>query len=320
MNKKIENKRSYALGFALTGSLLIIMLCAFINYSTGSSFPWFIYPTFAVLWWPMGVYFSAKRSSKIFSLAGSFLIIVLLFATNYITSWDYPWFLYPAFAVLWWPFSLFFGVKNPRLFSIIGSAVIIAFAVTVNLLTTPYQLWFYYPVLAVLWWPLSVCLARPNTMKAYSLIGSVLLLACLTIENMLNLPYYPWVLYTIFPILLWPLYVFLGRRFFRLLFALGICLAGAAYYILLNILAFPGFPWAIFPVYALLWLPLSSAFHEHKRAMSFSICGTLLSTALFIITNVITSPYTIWAVYPIFGLIWWPLTVYYFVYKPRKIA
>jgi hypothetical protein len=41
---------------------------------------------------------------------------------------------------------------------------------------------------------------------------------------------------------------------------------------------------------------------------------------LFIAVNFFTTPNRIWAVYPIFALIWWPLSIYYFVYLKQKVA
>ena len=48
---------------------------------------------------------------------------------------------------------------------------------------------------------------------------------------------------------------------------------------------------------------------------AFSLCGALLSSALFIAVNIITTPHNIWAVYPIFAFIWWPLATYYFIFR-----
>ena len=62
------------------------------------------------------------------------------------------------------------------------------------------------------------------------------------------------------------------------------------------------------------------AFAKREHAMLFSLCGTFLSAALFIAINIITTQRTIWAIYPIFALIWWPISIYYFVYKPQKIT
>ncbi|MEX1377117.1 MAG: permease prefix domain 1-containing protein [Eubacteriales bacterium] len=59
---KKASKINYAnrMWFSVWGSLLIIGLCFFINYTTNSWYihPWFVYPTFAVLWWPLAMFFS----------------------------------------------------------------------------------------------------------------------------------------------------------------------------------------------------------------------------------------------------------------------
>lgn len=57
---KVVVRRNYAnrLGFALCGSALLIGLMFFINYTTSWDHPWFVYPTFAILWWPLAMFFS----------------------------------------------------------------------------------------------------------------------------------------------------------------------------------------------------------------------------------------------------------------------
>jgi hypothetical protein len=314
-----SNKRRYSIGFSIVGSLLIIGFLAFINYSNGSRFPWFIYPSYAVLWWPIVTLLAGRNLGKMLSLVGSLITIALLFMTNYLTSWSYPWFLFPSFAILWWPISVFLAPRNCKLFSIIASAVLIAFFVTTNYITTPSVLWFYYPLFAVIWWPLSVFFAKPKTIKAYSILGALIIIAFLTFESISKSPNCPWALFTYFPVLMWPVSVLLGRRFSKLLTALAGSFVGILYYLILNMTVFKGFPWVIFPTYALLWWPLAVAFARRGREMIFSIAGFLLSAAFFIAVNRITSPFTVWSFYPIFALAWWPLAVYYFVYRRRLI-
>ena len=320
LNRKSNNNHSQAFAFSIVGSLLLISLCFFINFSTDSRFPWFIYPTFAIIWWPLGVFFADKHSKKAFSLFGSLAIIAILFATNYLTSWNYPWFIFPSFAVIWWPLAVYFGKRCGKALSIIGSLTIIVFSIVTNYITSPAYSWYFYPSFAVIWWPLSVFLARPRTIKAYSVFGALFIIAFLAVDNFFNIPSCPWVLFAIFPVLLWPICVLIGRRVYELPTALILSALGISYYVALNILVFPGFPWAIFPAYFLLWWPLGVAFTGCGHTMLFSICGTIISAALFIILNIITTPNTIWAVYPIFLLAWWPLSIYYFIYKPCQIV
>lgn len=313
-----KNRRN-AIGFSITATLIIILFLAYINFSVGGRFPWFIFPSYAVLWWPIGVIFSKRNSAKMLSLVGSFLTIALLFLTNYLTSWSYPWFLYPSAAILWWPLGVFFGAKNYKLFSLISSVLLSAFFVTVNLLITPSIFWCYYPVFAIIWWPLSAYFADSKQMKLYSVLGSLMILGFLTFDNLTKSPDCPWVLLTYYPILMWPVTMFLKRKMGRLDLTLMLSTIGILYYIALNVFVFKGFPWAIYPVYAILWWPLAIAFAKRGRELTFSIAGSLLTAALFVTTNWITSPNTIWAVYPIFMIAWWPLAVYFFIYRRRQI-
>jgi hypothetical protein len=316
-NRRAGDRR-YLIGFSLAGSLITILFFAFINFSTGTQFPWFLFPAYAVLWWPLMTIFAGRHSKKVLSLIGSFLMIALLVLINYLTSWDYPWFLFPSFAILWWPLAMFFGKGRSKTFSIIGSLVIIAASFVTNYVTSPSVIWFYYPAFAVIWWPLSVLLEGPRAGKVYSVVGAPILAAFLTLDNLLKSPFCPWALLTYFPILMWPVGVLFGKHLGKLYIALFGSFAGILYYTILNLTVFPGYPWAIFPAYALLWWPLSIfSFVKQKRPLLFSVAGTLLSAALFIAVNVISSPDTIWAVYPIFGILWWPLSIYYFVYRQR---
>ena len=45
------------LGFSLWGSGMIIALLVFANFYYTPDVIWFVYPTFAVLWWPLSLFF-----------------------------------------------------------------------------------------------------------------------------------------------------------------------------------------------------------------------------------------------------------------------
>ncbi|KYD08633.1 permease prefix domain 1-containing protein [Heyndrickxia sporothermodurans] len=48
-----------------------------------------------------------------------------------------------------------------------------------------------------------------------------------------------------------------------------------------------------------------------KLDLGFSIWGSILIIALFIFINFYYTPNTIWFVYPTFGVLWWPLSMFY---------
>ena len=70
-----RNKRRYSIWFSVVGSLLIIGFLAFINFTVGGRFPWFIYPAYAVVWWPIVTILSGKDFAKVLSLVGSLITI-----------------------------------------------------------------------------------------------------------------------------------------------------------------------------------------------------------------------------------------------------
>ncbi|MET3193450.1 permease prefix domain 1-containing protein [Bacillus sp. OAE603] len=46
--------------------------------------------------------------------------------------------------------------------------------------------------------------------------------------------------------------------------------------------------------------------------LAYSLCGSGLLIALFLFINFYYTPNTIWFVYPTFGLLWWPLSMYFY--------
>lgn len=50
-----------SLGFSIWGSALIIALFVFINFYYTPKTIWFVYPTFAILWWPLSMYYYRLR-------------------------------------------------------------------------------------------------------------------------------------------------------------------------------------------------------------------------------------------------------------------
>lgn len=49
----------------------------------------------------------------------------------------------------------------------------------------------------------------------------------------------------------------------------------------------------------------------HKLNLQFSLAGSGLIIALFLFINFYYTPRVIWFVYPTFGVIWWPLVMFF---------
>ena len=52
--------------------------------------------------------------------------------------------------------------------------------------------------------------------------------------------------------------------------------------------------------------------------LEYSIWGSVLIIALLVFINFYYSPRVIWFVYPTFGVLWWPLTMYYVWSKAKR--
>ncbi|KAB8130730.1 hypothetical protein F9U64_13950 [Gracilibacillus oryzae] len=202
-------------------------------------------------------------------------------------------------------------------FAVVASVITIAFLLVVNLITSTAHLWFIYPAFVILFWPVSLYSLKKGKHKQFSILCSLLLIAFLVVMNYINTPEYPWVIFGLFPILWWPILVLLGDRAKTIQVALIGSSSIILYYICLNIIMGAQHPWVIYPAFVVLWWPLAVYHGQRKSYFAFSIQASILISVFFITVNAITSPQAIWAIYPIFCVLWWPLSMYYFVYKKK---
>ncbi|MFT8322144.1 MAG: hypothetical protein ABF649_14690 [Bacillus sp. (in: firmicutes)] len=200
-----------------------------------------------------------------------------------------------------------------------GSIMTLIFLVIVHFITGSHYPWFIYPFFFMLLWSVSYMCMKTNGYKMLSLLDSVILFVFLMIINRINTPDYPWFLYAIYPILCWPILIYLEEKAKSLSTALIGSIGAILYYFILNMIFSPSYLWFIYPAFLVMWWPLS-VYHAKKQTyFRFSVHGSILIIIFFILVNSISSPDTIWAVYPIFAVLWWPLSMYYYAYKPKKI-
>ncbi|MFB7303298.1 hypothetical protein [Heyndrickxia sporothermodurans] len=199
----------------------------------------------------------------------------------------------------------------------LGSIISILFFIIVNFLTSPNYLWFIYPSFFLLLWPLSMQSFKYGNYKIHSVIVSTLIIFFLLAINYLHSPEHPWILYVWYPIIWWPLLMLLEKK--RTTVSLGIVasIVTIVYYSFLNIIISHGYPWAIYPIFAVFWWPMALYYTKKKDYFKFSISGSVLIILFFVIVNMVSSSHEIWAVYPIFVTLWWPLSMYYYYYRYR---
>ncbi|HEX3027678.1 MAG TPA: permease prefix domain 1-containing protein [Clostridia bacterium] len=57
--------------------------------------------------------------------------------------------------------------------------------------------------------------------------------------------------------------------------------------------------------------------NDGSLALGFSIWGSVLIIALVVFINFYYTPHVIWFVYPTFGVLWWPLALFFHWLKKR---
>lgn len=208
-------------------------------------------------------------------------------------------------------------MKNLINFSIAGSLMTMIFLGIVNYTTSPQTAWFIYPCLLLLLWPITLFFMIKKMYKQYSLICSAIIIAFLIIENYLYSPEHLWFIYVIYPIIWWPILMYLDEKAKTLKIALVGFATTIIYYSILNIVLSHSYPWAIFPAFLVTWWPLALYHAQRKTFVAFSVTASVLISIFFIIVNIVSTPGVIWAIYPIFVVLWWPLSMYFYVYKRK---
>ncbi|MBK3493822.1 hypothetical protein JFL43_02895 [Viridibacillus sp. YIM B01967] len=210
-------------------------------------------------------------------------------------------------------------MKNYFSFAVAGSFMTMLFLGITNYITSPNDIWFIYPCFLLLLWPITLYFMFKKLYKQYSIICSFMLISFLLIENYLYSPNHLWFIYAVYPIIWWPILMFLEEKAKSITVALIGSSITIIYYSILNITLSPQYPWAIYPAFLIMWWPLALYHAKKKTSVAFSINASILISIFFITVNVVSSPGTIWAIYPIFLVMWWPLSMYFYVYKKKNI-
>ncbi len=295
--------------FSAAGSLLIVAFLFFVNYITSWGHPWFVYPTFVVLWWPLAMFFAAHGRYRAFAISGSVLTSVFFFLVNYITSWAYPWFIFPVFAIWWWPLSLYTaGQKRHKLFSIMASLYISVFFYVVNLFSAPDTVWFIYPMFAVLWWPISYIICSAKKYKLYSVVASLYFSAFLAFVNYLTSPGYVWFYYPAYALLWWPMSMFFLKKNAPRAYSLTMTAVTVVFLALINLMNSPDLIWFPYTIFYLLWWPAIAIAGKRAKSFGFAAIGALVIIAYHVaMYHWLTPLEHPWYLYIIPPAIWWPV-------------
>lgn len=196
--------------------------------------------------------------------------------------------------------------RSLREFIAMGCIMTGIFLLVVNLFTGVSSFWAIYPVASLLC-PLVWVLT--NDRKKGSMAASGMFLAFCIVQNWVETPHYFWAVYLLPLAVAWPTIVCAGKAALSRSFSYFVTVPLIMYYVVLNIYFEPRFLWCIFPIFALVWWPLSLNFASRPRLLGMLGAGWII--IFFAVLNMITTPDLFWAIHPIFAIIWWPLSVYW---------
>jgi len=351
-------------------SSFITLFLVMITYTTSSQHPWFIYPLFAIQWWPLTLFYKQRSAWRGYSIVSSVIISLFFLVINLTTSPGFLWCLFPIFVIWWWPLSyVTCSQKKYVLHSILSTSYLSIFFISVNYFLTPNSIWVFYVIYPLIYWPISMIFASKNYWKLLSILMSSMIIGYLALVNLLETPetiwvtyagvllwwpviliigkkadsvafsiivsfttfaYYiilyfvqtpeahPWYLYLIFPLVWYPVTMFYRGTVNQHRFTIVSAIAFIAYYFTLNMIVTPNRYWFVEIILIASWVTIGRVFGSENKRFLLSVTGTLITISYFAVINYIYSPMVIWAVYPAFAIIWWPLSYYFF--KVRKYS
>jgi len=307
--------RKKYLAFSVAGSLATIAFLAATNYVTSPGTLWFVHAIPPLLCWPLGVYFKQKLRSLGAALALGAAIIAYYVTLNLMLTPGYFWAVYPIYAVLWWPMSVYFNQRGKyREMSVAGSVITIAFLIIINLQHDAYP-WALYACYPLVWWPLAVFFGKKLGGLKFSILASVCTVLWYGALNLWLEPGSPWIMFILYAGLWWVLSVCFARRGAPHWYAAVMTGVSALFFGAVNLVYSPGVLWAHYPVYAMLWWPVTLFFARKRAWIGYAITASLMTIAFFGLTNRLTSPGYPWFIYPSLAILWWPLSVYFAKHK-----
>ncbi|MCG8568734.1 MAG: hypothetical protein MJB14_01210 [Spirochaetes bacterium] len=305
---------------AVLGSILIMALLFATNYMTITKIDWAFYPLIPLLYWPVFMIFENYRQSLGFHLVLGLVTIGYYVLLNIFFSPGFFWSVFVIYEVILLIIGSYFWQKKQTFwFYLCGFILSATILGGIMLLLGINFLWIYELVFLVVSIQFYFYLRMNHKYHTLVIISSVTVLVYLLINNLFRSPQYPWFLYTLWPII-WLWIMMLFQRYAKTIwFALLSAITGIIYYGILNSLLSPVHPWFIYPAFGMIWWPLAVYYVKTKNLLTFTIIGSSALILFFVTTNLVTTPGVLWCVFPIFLVLWWPLSIYYFIYKRKRM-
>jgi hypothetical protein len=311
-----------ARAFSVAGGLYLILMLLVVNLVASPGFWWWVYPAFFALWWPVSVLLGKRAGTFTFAIgsavaASLFLVIVYFIQTPNVE----PWFLYALMPLFWWPISMLLRKRVSELRILLISVITFAvyYAGLIALLHGISSMLSVFLLIAGVWLVYAMGISKYRNAFGFTAINAALLIAYFLLVHTLITPdMHPWYWYTFFPLVWWPVTAELKEKAVKPVPVVAGAVLFLAYYGALNWFVSPGTPWILFLTFPVVSAVVGSLCRERKAWVALSVWMTLAGIAYFAAINYVFTPHTVWAVYPAFALLWWPLSMLLFGRKQKN--
>ena len=310
-----------ARAFSKAGGAYIIVTLLIVNLAASPGFGWWVYPAFFTLWWPVSVQLGAKAKTLSFAAGSAAAASVFLLIMHGVhTPGVLPWYLYAVLPFFWWPVSMLLQKRfTPLRIGLISVIVFAAYYTgLIALLHGVSDLLSVFGLAAAAWLVYAAVISKHRLSFPFAAANAALLAAYFVLVHRFITPdVHPWYWYTFFPLLCWPAAAALKETALKPLPVATCATAFLLYYGALNLFLSPAVPWVLFLAYPAAGAVIA-AFCRQKRAWTtMSIWMSAAGIACFAAINLVFTPHTVWAVYPAFAILWWPMSMVLFGRKKK---
>jgi hypothetical protein len=308
--------------FSAAGGLYVILTLLIVNLVTSPGFWWWVYPAFFVLWWPVSVHLGEKAKTMSFAVCSAIAAFLFTVVMHRIHSpHAEPWYLYTLLPFAWWPVSKYLStrVSGTRI-ALITAIVFPAYYMGLTaLLHAATSLLSLFALAAAAWLVYALGISKHRDSSGFAALNAILLAGYfILVHRLFTAGAHAWYWYTFFPLAWWVFAAAMRENAFKPRNVLLGALAALLYYGALNRWLSPAVPWILFLTGPAVVAVLCSVFAARKQYFTLSVCVSAAVILYFAAINLAFTPHAVWAVYPAFGVLWWPLSVWLHTRKTNE--
>lgn len=243
---------------SIIGSLHTIALLIGINVIFSPGYPWALFVIFPILWWPISIFSEAKAKTVPFAVISAIIITLYYVLINIFVEPRHPFWIYVAYGLLWWPLGIAFsGKTSQKLLALISLAANIAFVIYFSQIIRPDYNWSIYAFGPAVLCSVMLFFGEKSRTLAFSILAYLLLLAYYGYINAFVETRHPFIIYIAFALAWWPTSLSFVRHRNLLRYSLVSFFLIAAFFTATNLVTTPHVLWAVYPIGAAAFWPLS---------------------------------------------------------------